>query len=363
MFCHHSILAPVLLGLTLVTGRPALAQDSKTDKVRSAAAILSDYENVYMPLHSDGSSPEAVAAFRNAIKKGCLRKAEFALELYVSHPDHPRLAEVLGIRWAAMTNALDKPAEVLTDVETVLADCKRKDIRCAAHLAACWAALNLPNLNPKKRLAIVEKGIETNPDDDRCPRYLAELALRYTPDPKQMKALLGRATERWSNPRSAAHQVVALRRGLALVGKKVECEFVDLETGNPISLTDSDNRFTIIHLDSGYGDQSEPVAQLARIAKRVPDLRVLTVFPQGAGRSGEKALARAKKEGVAWPVHRDPRHKPSRTLEQYKHPTDPWAKYQRLRFLLLDAHGKLVGWSHNPETLARRIKALRSRSF
>jgi hypothetical protein len=245
----------------------------------------------------------------------------------------------------------------------VLADCKREDVKNAAHLAAGWAALELPELDPGTRVRLVERAVEHNPDSDHSPRYLLHLALRYTSDPKRMKSLLARVEKHWPNPRWGKRELSVLKRGVGFLGKPLDCEFVDLASGEPVSLTDTDAPFTIVQLHSGYGDQKDAVTALARVGKQFPDVRLLTVFVQGAGGSKVTALSWSKKLGITWPIHRDSRHQRATSFKQIQNPSDPWAKYQRMQFLLLDASGELIGWSQNAETLGRRIKKLRSRSL
>src|SRR5438309_4201517 len=86
--------------LSLILGAPAGAADP-----REASAILKDYESVTDPTLdasklNDQTYVRKFVEERNAATE---KRSALALELYQSHPDHPRATELMIVRWANMT--------------------------------------------------------------------------------------------------------------------------------------------------------------------------------------------------------------------------------------------------------------------
>ena len=315
-------------------------------QVRSARAILAEYSAVPMPVSSDDGSPSAIARFIKAVRSGARRKVDLARELYVSHPSHQRVSELLRDRWVLMTNTLGMAEHVVTEARMIIAEHRDEALKRDACLAKCWAAIQVREMSEKDRLGHVEAAILKCSDAMRLPRYVYEMATLRVADPARVAKLLDLIERKWPKNRSLAREIRTTRRGLARLGKPLKLQL----GAKPVdfSLTD-EHAFTIVQVVHSTRAGLEQAAKDLKVIRAQDDrMHLLTVFSLKEGDSQASARKQTARLGTDWPTHFE------RGAE--------WEGLLSLGNLLIDSRGRLVAFSRDPRTLARRVAILRGSS-
>ncbi|MBL9077863.1 MAG: hypothetical protein JNL08_10185 [Planctomycetes bacterium] len=272
---------------------------------RSAKTILRDFDRVAMPSMSDGSDPESVRRFRDAIDAGCTRKAELAAELQRCHPDHARLPAVLAIRWAGMTNALGKAAAVAQEVEALLQQQGlRDDVRTQAVLALARARLAVPTCTNEARLEAIEQAMALDGGRDHADftaACLVDFVEQHVADPTTQRALLETAVRHWPDN---AYGGRPARRWLHVLGM-LGTPFVDqlpAEKRDWFTVAAADApEFTVVQVWTGWiandGVDEQIEALLALRREFGTSVRLLGLLNGDL----EDRLPAAQAAGVDWP--------------------------------------------------------------
>jgi hypothetical protein len=226
----------------------ALAPASAASQERAAADIVRDLDRVQFPSFSRGSSPEALAEFERTIREASETVARLALELDRAHPDHPRVPEALGDRWALMTNALGRADEVVDEIGDRLPREERPSVRAEAQVARAWAAAHVEAVPLAKAREWVDAAEAARPGDERCAMALLRLAKQRSILPAEQGALIDRVIESYPRAAWAAPEARAARRALERRGEPLELAFVDALSGRDVSLRDLRGRTVVVHV-------------------------------------------------------------------------------------------------------------------
>ncbi|MCR9245572.1 MAG: hypothetical protein NXI31_11110 [bacterium] len=340
-------------------GAEALAQDvgaEAASEARSAKAILADFARVPMPSFSRGNSPAAIKKFRDAIENGARRQADLAHELYVTHPEHSQVPRLLGLRWALMTNTLEFSQHVLSETQDIVQSSDRAELVAAAHLAASWASMHVDGIEERERLQLVELAIEHNPESELVAGHVAALVTRHLDDPERMRAIVDRGLAQWADNRWGGRDLKRVKRVLGQLGKPLGQSFGTSDANADAAAADlchdEESGCTVVWMTSWLRDDAKArVAALKAMRERVPHLQVRTVRLHSGDADREELAAELAELGVDWPVHYE--------ASTYPVPKDSWQRFVQLGYVLLDAEGRLVGFSERLGTLARRLAALR----
>lgn len=335
---------PLLAAVCVATLLPA------QDRPRPAAAILREFGAVAMPSISDGSSQEAKAAFQRAVADRCRRQGELALELFTAHPDHAKVPELMGKRWAGMTNALDAADAVLAELQPLL---ERDDLapllRREAMLARARAALVSERVSAPDKLKRIREAMATG--DERLGVMLVDLASAHLAAPEPMRQVLELALARWPDSAWVANPAKGLLRQLDKVGKPLPLAFDDVLGGGRIDVAAIDSPYVLVMVWSGDADYSRgQIEALLRLRQQVPAEQLAIVgvcgWHQQGGADGLAAKLRQ--------CHIDLPH----CLAEDAEPA-AWS-VPRLPFFFLLEGGKVVGVATEVAMVRERLADLRT---
>lgn len=326
-------------------------QEIRADKPRPSRKILEEFHAVQMPVFCEDTDPEAIAAFEEAIRKGCRLQADLAWELYEGHPKNPKVPKLLQVRWAVMSNALDEASEVLIETRSVLQKERQRSILVEARMAAAWAGLQLKSVAREEKMALIEDAIRAEPKDERGGYFLMEMAKYHTADPKQMKTLIGRVLKGWRTQRSCTDEARRLMKLLARIGQPMEFSFEDALTARPVNTAEWKGMPVLIHVarSPGYEVALEITAMKAMLARH-QNLHIVSVCRRHCLDEREALIGHLQKYGVDWPVY----HTEKLYKEFWK---DPWFVGEKPSYFLLDGEGKIVSVGHRAEMMAAWLDA------
>jgi hypothetical protein len=326
----------------------ALGQEAETR--RPAKDILREFDRVRMPQMSDGSDPESVRRFKQAINDGCAKQAALALELQKGHPDHARLPGLLDIRWAGMTNARGLADDVAKETAALLAqDGLRAEVKRQALLARARAMVVSENFTDTERIEAVRATIAIEGEDDRLAHGMIELVERHIADPETQKVLFEIVVDTWPDAKYGTRDAKALLQLHASIGKA----FVDLvpEANRAwfVEQTKTPCEFTVAQLWMGWLDrdgEDEDLKALLALRKKLGERMRLVGFLNG---DLDERMAEAKPAGVDWPQVQIENPEPMR---------NPFGAPKCLLFFVLDRDGKIVGIVGRAALVAKRLDQL-----
>ena len=343
------------LGLVLAGGIGAWSSIPPAQARRSAKAILADYDAVRTPSQSRGTSPEALAAFESAVRRGSKRRAELALELYLSAQDHARVPTLMQSRWMLMCNALDLHGAVDVEVGGFLGPERSKPLRVAAHWARAHARLELESHPRADKLAAVEAALALDGDSDFGSIYLHRLAGFHTPDMAEARELCDRILARWDQGEGAAG-ARRLAKALDRVGQVHDFRLAKALGHSELDSAAYRGAPLLVHVWIGGELRwiSESLAELVALRKTHPDLAVVSLclwtYPGGTQALAEAAEA----HGVRWPIGlvADLPEPEAKALEA------AWEPPRSPCFYLLDAEGRLEAVALHRRVLTPHLERL-----
>lgn len=342
---------PILMILVLALVGNYFIQANRADKPRPPRKILEEFHAVEMPVFCEDTDPEAIAAFEEAIRKGCRQQADLAWELYEGHPKNPKVPELLQVRWAVMSNALDEASEVLSETRSVLQNERQRSILVEARMAAAWAGLQLKSVAREEKMALIEEAIRAEPKNERGGYFLMEVAKYHTADPKQMKALVGRVLKGWRAHRSCTGEARRLMKLLARIGQPMEFSFEDVLTARPVDTADWKGTPVLVHVARGPGyEVASEIEVMKAMLARHRNLHIVSVYRRICLDEREALIGHLQKNGIDWPVY----HTEKLYKEFWK---DPWFVGQKPSYFLLDGEGKITSVGHRAAMMAAWLDA------
>ncbi|MFO1076237.1 MAG: hypothetical protein U1E73_00760 [Planctomycetota bacterium] len=273
--------------LALVLMSALTAQES-----RPANEILREFERVAMPGMSEGSDPESVRRFHEAIVQGSRRKAALALELFESFPDHERVPELLGARWALLTNAVHENDAVIVETSLLLDEADlRPELRVAATHARTHAMLLSERATTAERLRAVRELVQVDRDSELTGIAIVDLVEDHLADPAMMRPLLAAAQDQWPDSGYVGRPAKRWLALLDLVGKPFRDQLppetraaFDLATGDP-------GRFTVVQVWLGWVATAAGEPEIATLRTLRDDgkgdIALVGLYPEFRGSRGE----------------------------------------------------------------------------
>lgn len=344
-------------------GGGALAGDSVVAASdRTAGEILRDFDSVHYPSFSDGSDPESVARFEQAIRDAAQRQQALALELATAHRAHARVAEVLRLRWTLFCTVQADGERVLRETDEWLA--RRPDLQLARAAAAtrALAALTIPSLPFDERRAIVEASRAAAPEEKLVIETLLELALEHAPDPAVQREL---AAEAAALPGTEPYrgEIRLVERLVAQVGRPLVLDFdgpaADATADAPRSTRDLHGKPCLLRSRYFAGDwigdeeraQGAAFEQLraAFPAEALPCLTLVTAYDDAPAAGMLAQMERRRCEAPLW-IERA-------TFERSLLRTALGVDREGLN-VLLDSDGVVRAWSFRLEPLRPHVEQL-----
>ncbi len=249
------------------------------DDPRPADEILRDMRRIHFPRHSDGGSPEAVAAFRAQIRAASERKAALALELWRGHPSHDAVPQEMKIRWDLLVTQLEGHALVLEETAEAIRAQPSTALAGIALYSRALATLRMDGAPWKDKLARIEAYTSSVPAGESGARLLLELAEEHTTDEDLREQLFERIVREYDAKHHPARAAAGLLRLTRMRGERLALAFTDAVSREPFDLERTRGRVTILHF-WGIGD--DDFASLARLEAardaRPDDVALVGVF-------------------------------------------------------------------------------------
>ncbi len=333
----------VLLSVLVVV--PVLAQEPRPQP-RPAAEILRDYGRVAMPSHSGGADPESVARFQAAIADGCRRQADLAWELYRGHPDHARVPEVLGTRWAGLTNALGECDAVVAETRGMLAtEGLRPDVALAARHALTHALMCSGKADNSERFAALRELLQADLRSELTGIRVMDFVQRHAGDPAVMRPLLTIAAEKWPDSGYVGRPAKRWLAVLAKVGEPFEAMLPE-DVRAPLAAARGEAPFTVVQVWGGWlrnGEQDPELATLRELRAGGGGVAVVGLLH---GNFDER-LPVARKAGVDWPQLALPGRM-------------PFGINRSPLYFVLDGEGRIVGVTGTAAAATARLRQLQA---
>jgi thiol-disulfide isomerase/thioredoxin len=213
---------------------------------RSAEQILKDLDTVKVPVF-DASKRSDQAYIRDYISKRqqtVEKRAELALELYKASPNHQRIPEVMAERWGSIPPVGPKGAELIKEVEDVLAHTANAKLRTEALFTKVQAKLYQSRASGSPDLAAVDEFLKAAPKDPRGDRVLY-MAIAFSRDEKAKAALEDRLVKTFPDSMYAG-MIVGARRQRESIGKPFDLEFSDAIKGSTVSIKNLKGKVVVI---------------------------------------------------------------------------------------------------------------------
>ncbi|MCI0651564.1 MAG: hypothetical protein L0Z55_06760 [Planctomycetes bacterium] len=214
-----------------------------TATMRAAAEILRDYKNAQSSIPGIQPPGWTAAKYETAIKGGCRRMARFAREMWLAHPRHPQLAEMLQTRWTVMQNTLDLGLEALAEIDGAIAGKTDSDtVRGNAITVRAWIVLcRNERTTAEKIQAIDEALLHPHAAKGYLASTICDLVTDHLDDPALQRRYSEKARALSAEYGSAAHGLVQE------FGAPIRFEFQDPRDGRVYATEEFRGRYVVIH--------------------------------------------------------------------------------------------------------------------
>ena len=230
--------AAVLLLAGSLHGQDARArEDAAETREASAREILEAYEAVSLPEYdpSRREDPAYQAEFMTQRRAADRQRAKLVGDLLAGFPAHPRLVELLPIRWRILLGE-GRNEEVIAEALAVAESTEDPTLRLDALYVHAVAVARASAFDPARIREAARLFYEANPLDPRNARLLL-LATINEPEPSASLELYQRLAAEYPETREgqrAADKVFQYER----IGTPVELAFNDAISGEPVDLAD-----------------------------------------------------------------------------------------------------------------------------
>src|SRR5207244_797514 len=154
-------------------------------------AILKDYESATDPAldASKLNDQTYVRKFVEERKAALEKRSALALELYQSHPDHPRATELMIERWSNMTQpGVSKSEVAIAEMDKFLKAYPQSKAKADVHYQRA-AAIDQSDRPDAQKTQAIEEFIQAFPKDERGSDLLFSTADRIEDKPERLKLL------------------------------------------------------------------------------------------------------------------------------------------------------------------------------
>lgn len=210
---------------------------------RTPEVILAEYEGVKMP-EFDATKRED-AAYRETFMKqrqeALNKRNELALELFKAKPDHPRVVDLMKVRWQGMV--FTAAADLLKEVEPIAAGEGPLAVDAAYFRAA--ATVNQSRRSYASSKDVVDAFIAKAPKDERAIQLLSDLAEGPETKPEQAVELYRRILKDYSQARGAKYVAGKIRQAEGL-GKPFELAFQCATTGESVDMAKLKGKVVVV---------------------------------------------------------------------------------------------------------------------
>jgi thiol-disulfide isomerase/thioredoxin len=231
----------VVVGLVIAAGCAACCMAAAD---RAVETIVSEYDAIRAtaPDASKAKTARALRDARSKYQRGLERRAELALELYRTHPEHERVAKMLAARWGRRLGDPKRALDLQKEIEKVLAQSKSVPVLTEAAFAKASVLVAKAGPNPAAAVRAIDDFISRDPKDERGAMLLCALAPRL--DETRQVALLERVLKNYPES-SYAKDVNELKKAATGttsvvqaegIGKPFVLAFSDAITGNAVSI-------------------------------------------------------------------------------------------------------------------------------
>ena len=220
--------------LSEVQEAPA-AETETAETPRPADEILAEYDAIVLPEYDaqrrrDAAYQADFMAQRTAADR---RRIELIGELVRDHPDHPRVAELLPVRWVALLGET-RNDEVIAEAHGVAQSTDDTELRLNALYVHAIAIARTSDYDPARVAEAARLLYEANPLDPRNATLLSMSTINETESSKALE-VYRRLVAEYPDTREgqrAADKVFQYER----IGTPVELVFGEATTGEPVDL-------------------------------------------------------------------------------------------------------------------------------
>jgi thiol-disulfide isomerase/thioredoxin len=237
-----SLWTAVVLGSCVVAAGEALAAG------RPADAILKDLEAVEMPkLDASKRSDQAyIRDFMTKRQESLKKRAELALELYKTDPNHARVPALMAERWRSWSfSPTDlKNEEILSEIEHVSTETKDPKFKLEAIFVKAQIKLAKSHSSGTPDLSAAEEFLKLAPKDPRGSSLL--YSATFAAKEKDVKSAIEDRIIRDFPDSMYAGMIKGSRHQLEAIGKPFDLEFTDAIKGSTVSIKGLKGKVVVI---------------------------------------------------------------------------------------------------------------------
>ena len=215
---------------------------------RTADQIVADLDAVKPPDSSkvDRKDQDAVKAYLAERRTALAKRVDLIEELYKSHPDDARLADLMPERWSSKLGSSTEMAKLKPELDAILADGKNKPlIKEAAYLKTVLAIREMGQaLDPDKAMVTIDEYAKVTGNDPKTASLMYQIA-SMVDDEAAKKKIIDRIVKEYPDSPVIA-SIAAQRRQEEGVGKPFELEFTEAIKGSQISMASLKGKVVVV---------------------------------------------------------------------------------------------------------------------
>jgi len=296
-----------MCGAVVVCGSLLSTVPARGDE-RPAEAILAEIDAVKTPSF-DSSKQKDSAYVQQYIKEqssSSKRKAALIGELLRTHPDNPRLAQLLPLRWQAMSTS--NPAdmmEMMNELNGLVVNGKTEKSKTDAAYWKARVASNFYRGDDEKIQAAIDEFLAFAPKDTRGASLLMMAGSGFRNDPARQKAIYEKIASLYPGTAAANSAQGSLRR-IDAVGKPLELAFTDAVTGSEVSIKGLKGKVVVLDFWATWcGPCVAEMPTMKKLYSEYKDKGVEFIGVSLDEKAGglDKLKEFVAKEGITWPQY------------------------------------------------------------
>jgi thiol-disulfide isomerase/thioredoxin len=235
-----SLWTVVVLGSCVVAAGEALGAG------RPADAILKDLEAVEMPKlnASKRSDPAYIRDFMTKRQESLKKRAELALELYKTDPNHARVPALMVERWKSFSPTDPKNEDILSEIEHVSTETKDPKFKLEAIFVKAQLKLAKSRSSGTPDLSAAEEFLKLAPKDPRGSSLL--YSATFAAKEKDVKSAIEDRIVRDFPDSMYAGMIKGSRHQLEAIGKPLDLDFTDAIKGSTVSIKGLKGKVVVI---------------------------------------------------------------------------------------------------------------------